>query len=398
MSGRVFRDADRDGFRNPDELGLSGRLVTIRRIEDSTVVSAMTDSSGEFSFVNLEPGRYETTWPEEPGWESTTANPVHLVITSSGQAFTAELGSFPRREISGRVYLDLAADGTDNWGTDSGIAEWTLLLDANDNAQLDNGELFAVTNSTGEYSFGDVPVGTYGLKLEQRPGYAHLAGEAFSGYTVTVIDGVEMTDLNFALFQYGEVRGEKFADVNNNGVRDADEAGLSGWSIFVDSNNDGALNAGEPSTITDEQGNLVLAGVGPGDQLVREEQQLAWSATSHTTPAWDISFSGSFETNIGAAIAISDLDDATEHASLSFAFPFVGTTYSDIWISTNGFVWLGSDGGPDCCEGTLAGLISQSPRIAPSGRTSIQAWPVLSTSTISAIEPSSHGKLSPARP
>ena len=346
-------------------MGLSGRAVSLTRLDTSVVVEATSNSAGGFSFANLQPGRYELNWSEDPGWTSSTPNPANVAVTSSGQAFLVDLGSFPHHEISGRVFLDLAADQTDNWGTDSGLAGWTIFLDANENAQLDPDELSAATDSSGGFSFSDLPLGTFDLKLEQRLGYTHVAGGAASGYTVTVTDGTMLSGLDFPVFQYGEVRGQKFADFNGDGVKDSQEPGLPGWSIFVDSNNDGVLNAGEPSAITDESGYYVLAGVGPGDQLVREVQQFAWQATTHTAPMWDVSFAGSFNSSVGTALAISDLNDATEHVALGFAFPFVGSNYTDLWVSTNGFVWLGADGGAGCCVGSLWQLTSLSPRIAP---------------------------------
>ncbi len=42
------------------------------------------------------------------------------------------------------------------------------------------------------------------------------------------------------------IRGTKWNDLNGNGVRDAGEPGLAGWTIYVDANDDGTLDPGEP--------------------------------------------------------------------------------------------------------------------------------------------------------
>ena len=42
---------------------------------------------------------------------------------------------------------------------------------------------------------------------------------------------------------------------------------------------------------------------------------------------------------------ISDADDAIEAVSLSFPVPYFGSTYSDVFVSSNGFVTLGTSGG-----------------------------------------------------
>ena len=43
--------------------------------------------------------------------------------------------------------------------------------------------------------------------------------------------------------------------------------------------------------------------------------------------------------------AISDADDDSEAVDLSFAFPYFGSTYSNVFVNSNGFVTLGSSGG-----------------------------------------------------
>jgi subtilisin family serine protease len=53
----------------------------------------------------------------------------------------------------------------------------------------------------------------------------------------------------------GEIRGKHFHDLIPNGVKDAGELGLAGWTVYLDTNNNGQLNVGEPSTVTDVDGN-----------------------------------------------------------------------------------------------------------------------------------------------
>ena len=52
----------------------------------------------------------------------------------------------------------------------------------------------------------------------------------------------------------GQIYGVKYDDLNANGQRDEDEPGLPGWTIFIDSNSNGALDPGERSTVTDSEG------------------------------------------------------------------------------------------------------------------------------------------------
>ena len=48
----------------------------------------------------------------------------------------------------------------------------------------------------------------------------------------------------------GTLQGLLWNDVNANGDRDTGEPGLPGWTVFLDANRNGVLNAGETATTT----------------------------------------------------------------------------------------------------------------------------------------------------
>ena len=77
--------------------------------------------------------------------------------------------------------------------------------------------------------------------------------------------------------------GMKFKDINRNGVKDANEPGLSGWTIYVDYNNNGALDSAEPSAVTGADGSYELTGVVPGLWRVREVSQAGWTCSFPTS-------------------------------------------------------------------------------------------------------------------
>ncbi|MFP6619757.1 MAG: S8 family serine peptidase, partial [Pirellulaceae bacterium] len=49
---------------------------------------------------------------------------------------------------------------------------------------------------------------------------------------------------------HGEIHGIKFHDRNQDGTQDPGEEGLEGWTMYLDSNDNDALDAGEPETTT----------------------------------------------------------------------------------------------------------------------------------------------------
>ena len=64
--------------------------------------------------------------------------------------------------------------------------------------------------------------------------------------------------------------GTKFFDLDADGVRDANEPGIPGFQIFADYNDNGRLDAGEPSTVSDSSGRYVLDDIRSASYRLRE--------------------------------------------------------------------------------------------------------------------------------
>ena len=77
-----------------------------------------------------------------------------------------------------------------------------------------------------------------------------------------------------------------------------------------------------------------------------------------------------FEPSIGTSIGTGD-DVVLPMQPIGFAFPFAGTTYTDIHPCTNGFLYLSNNNVPAptqgalCCTGTTAALVAGTPKICP---------------------------------
>jgi uncharacterized repeat protein (TIGR01451 family) len=80
------------------------------------------------------------------------------------------------------------------------------------------------------------------------------------------------------------ISGQVFRDSNGNAIKEAGDSGLSGWTVFLDANNNGTLDSGEPSIITDAQGNyaftLTAPPVGSVTIKVREVLPAGWLQTT----------------------------------------------------------------------------------------------------------------------
>lgn len=141
---------------------------------------------------------------------------------------------------------------------------------------------------------GDVP--------DQGQGMTHGASEWTGGSLQTTVSvngsGATSIQLSPAAIIPGEISGYKFDDTDGDGIWDSGESGLSGWTIFLDSNNNGKLDTGEMSTVTsaddlsttglNEAGAYSFSVTPDADRsdpdndpyLVREVQQSGWMQTT----------------------------------------------------------------------------------------------------------------------
>jgi hypothetical protein len=94
-----------------------------------------------------------------------------------------------------------------------------------------------------------------GITTDQR-GYARIVNGKVD------IGAVEVRDTSI-------ITGTVFHDTNGSGVRDADEGGLGGFTVYLDLNNNGKEDAGEPSTTSNSAGQYTFTGLAPGNYTVR---------------------------------------------------------------------------------------------------------------------------------
>ena len=92
-------------------------------------------------------------------------------------------------------------------------------------------------------------------------------------YAVAILDDGD------GLPEGGIIHGRKWNDLNGNGVPDIGESGLPNWTIYLDANNNGSLDAGEKSTSTDSHGHFMFTGLTAGTYTVAEVMQPGWTQT-----------------------------------------------------------------------------------------------------------------------
>jgi hypothetical protein len=199
ISGTVFNDANGNGVRDPGEVGMPG--VTVRLTPSSGPALTLTsDASGNFSFVGLSPGTYVVSEVVPPGFVQTVPPPpgTATFTLTLGQAVTGVLignTSAPTTgSISGTKYLDLNANGVLD-PTDRPYPGIVFVLTDAVGVQRQT-----TSDASGNFSFANLPPGTYTLTEILPPGFAQTkpgTPDHPTGYTITLAPGQNATGFIF---------------------------------------------------------------------------------------------------------------------------------------------------------------------------------------------------------
>jgi subtilisin-like proprotein convertase family protein len=169
--------------------------------------------------------------------------------------------------ILGNVFNDINGSGTRD-GLEAGRPGATVYLDLDNSGSADAGEPTFVTDSSGNYTIGDLAYGTYTVRVVPPSGF-NVSAPASTAHSVTLTESSFVaTSRNFGLTSPA-VRGIAFNDPNANGVRDDGESVRAGVTVFLDANNNTQLDAGEASAVTNSAGEYALEGLSLGSYTVR---------------------------------------------------------------------------------------------------------------------------------
>ncbi|MBN2217665.1 MAG: hypothetical protein JW719_09855, partial [Pirellulales bacterium] len=149
------------------------------------------------------------------------------------------------------------------------------------------------------------------------------------------VNGELFTDCYFGSFiqEVGRIEGDKWSDMDGDGVRDDGEPTLAGWTIYLDANNNGAWDDGEPTQVTDASGHYVFDDLAPGTYMVREVAQPGWTQTS---PAAGGALDNFDDGNIAEYVEYGDASGSSVTGAAAHDGPFG-------LAQTNGVGWLVRD-------------------------------------------------------
>lgn len=280
LSGVKFEDTDGDGARDDGEAGLAGWTLYLDADNDGALdegeASTVTGADGAYSFTDLTPGDYVVREVAQAGWLQTQpgGDGARVVTVVSDETATGvDFGNFALAQIGGQKFNDLDADGVKDEG-EAGLAGWTIQLDKNGDGSV---EATATTDAYGYYRFTDLGPGSYRITEAARAGWLST-GAAFR--SVVTSSGADIGGMDFANVEAASIGGVKFEDMDGDGIRDEGEAGLAGWTIFLDANGNGSLDGGELYDVTGADGAYRFDNLLPGAYVVAEVMQDGWTQTS----------------------------------------------------------------------------------------------------------------------
>ena len=165
----------------------------------------------------------------------TAADPFNAQVTASATAEAPTYGS-----ITGKVFSDRDNSGTVQ-ADDSGIAGVSVALTGTATAGTPIA-LYTSTNNSGDYSFTNIPSGTYTVTETQPAGFndgtdsVGTAGGTLGSDLVSAIalaQGVDGTGYNFAERPSSSISGRIFVDPDTNGSFGGTDTGLAGITVTL---------------------------------------------------------------------------------------------------------------------------------------------------------------------
>jgi uncharacterized surface anchored protein len=234
------------------------------------IASTTTDASGNFGFTGLGPGTYRLHEVSQTGFIQTTANPTDITLTSGASITGVDFGNFQLAKISGLKFEDINSNGVQDTG-EPGLPNFTIdLLNATTGAVITS----TTTDASGNFSFTGLGPGTYRIRDVQQAGFTETT---VNPADITLTSGANITGIKFGNQGLGQIHGLKFEDLNANGVRDANEPGLAGFTIELLSPATGQV---EFTTTTDATGAFSFTSIPAGTYRIREVRKNGFALTT----------------------------------------------------------------------------------------------------------------------
>ncbi len=243
----------------------SGADYSTHEVIDNITVGASCSADVPFALVGYSVGN---TLEEAKAASISTTTPSFTDLTGDKYVIVrnrtcAETATSTLTVVKHTV----GGNGTFNFTGDAGILPFSI----------------TTVNGTGTAVLSNLVAGTYHVTESTQNGWTQTQNEcvivtlaAGSSTTCTIVNTASSTTPT----ALGEIRGTKYAAGKNDWRRhnmDWTHRGLSGWTIYLDTNDNNVLDTGEASTTTNWRGDYRFTSLPAGTYQVREVQKFGWT-------------------------------------------------------------------------------------------------------------------------
>jgi serine-aspartate repeat-containing protein C/D/E len=309
ISGLAFDDRNADGrfdYRY-DDTALSFSSIYIDANNNGRLDSNETASGntrfGDYRLANVPPGQHNVRISLLPGWVRRSGGNGGIAVSLAPGAWVQDRNFAVRGtgSLSVRVFEDVNGNGRMDGPREVGLPGVKL--------QLYGWSPYPVrsTAADGRARFGDLPPrgfrleivdSGYGLLTKPTTVYQSLTwqvtsplGNAEDGL-VYVWTGQPDPVLNVGLQRVTVIAARSYVDNNRNGENDEGNPQRRPFDFYIDLNNDGTLDAGEPSygasASEPDFGFTTIAGSIAGPIVVRQVLPPGWKQTQPAVEAYHI--------------------------------------------------------------------------------------------------------------
>ena len=210
-----------------------------------------------------------------PNWREVGPGVRYGIFTQDGSNFQSIM--------AGSMFGDR---GGDSFITGVVISDAVLANNFYDIGEgIGNATVRAVNTVTAEiYDAQTGPAGGYSLQVPNGTYEVTATGNKISRplfvRAVHVNDANVKVDFNSSRMDTRRLTGRIFEDVNGNRRRDSGDRVLRDVTVFADLNQNGQLDPGEPSDVSDSTGLYELDSLLPGEYVIRADLAGGWQATT----------------------------------------------------------------------------------------------------------------------
>lgn len=286
----VVTELDADG----QSIGYIGLKIEMRAIgadEDEEPVVVTTDDRGQFAFSGILPGAYKVSVAIPEGYLCKDAQDGYIVknvdLAQGDSIVFDEINMERSAEISGYVRIDDDGDGTLVEGAQALGGVKVVLLRIEDGHTAQTAQ--TTTDENGRYAFEELYAGTYSVLFELDGEWTFTrysadscvygaVSQSGSSKAITLMPGDEAENVNAGVTLPAQLAVTVFKDTQFDGQKGVYEEGLEGVSLSLIRMEDGE-KAEDITAKTDKEGNVVFAGVSPGEYIIAYQMPGLWRST-----------------------------------------------------------------------------------------------------------------------